>query len=499
MFEQFYRFFVYLFPIKVYMGARYRASTHFKPEITPNERAHRLTAFTNKLANMIHQIIQDHYRNSSDLAFWLGNSSELLHFLKQDRHLSAYTFDAQDILAEGVQLAFRNLVMCQQMELQNALPSFLEDRDDVDDESVTVCTVKTLSVLSNAMTLLRRCRVNAALTIQLFSQLFHYINMWLFNEVVGVTGSHTNYCTWQWGLRLKKRLAQIEIWAEKQGLELAADCHLSRIVQAAHLLQAPKNNPEDISSITSTCFKLNSLQLRAIFDQYQPAMNEMPIPRELIESVIKVTESTSDELARNDGREIRLEEEPDLQLPFLLPEDGYSCEVVTGVPSGLQEFIHPLIQAGLCHLTIQPTSSGYWTIYMNQSNENAANSKMGPPMTLPPQHPISGQQAGTNESHVAQQPFSGDRPPSEHSTEPATPTMPAAPMSVGSMLPAGPPLSGRLSAVPLSGEPEIHVIKLQKSNNGMGLSIVAARGVNQDRLGIYIKSVVKGGAADQVS
>ena len=30
---------------------------------------------------------------------------------------------------------------------------------------------------------------------------------------------------------------RIEIWAEKQGLELAADCHLARIMQTAHLLQ----------------------------------------------------------------------------------------------------------------------------------------------------------------------------------------------------------------------------------------------------------------------
>ena len=34
------------------------------------------------------------------------------------------------------------------------------------------------------MGLLRKCRVNAALTIQLFSQLFHFVNMWTFNLVV---------------------------------------------------------------------------------------------------------------------------------------------------------------------------------------------------------------------------------------------------------------------------------------------------------------------------
>lgn len=44
--------------------------------------------------------------------------------------------------------------------------------------------------------------------------------------------------------------------------------------------------------------------------------------------------------------------------------------------------------------------------------------------------------------------------------------------------------------------PEVQTIKLHKNANGMGLSIVAAKGAGQERLGIYIKSVVPGGAAD---
>ena len=47
--------------------------------------------------------------------------------------------------------------------------------------------------------------------------------------------------------------------------------------------------------------------------------------------------------------------------------------------------------------------------------------------------------------------------------------------------------------------PEIQVIMLQKSSNGMGLSIVATKGVGCDKTGIYIKTVVKGGAAEMVS
>ena len=62
--------------------------------------------------------------------------------------------------------------------------------------------------------------------------------------------------------------------------------------------------------------------------------------------MVAVAENTADELARSDGREVRLEEDPDLQLPFLLPEDGYSCDVVRNIPSGLQEFLDPLCQRG---------------------------------------------------------------------------------------------------------------------------------------------------------
>lgn len=86
-----------------------------------------------------------------------------------------------------------------------------------------------LQILNMAMTLLRRCRVNAALTIQLFSQLFHYINMWLFNYVV--LQPKLQLCSRDWGTRFHRRLMHILAWAEQQGLELAADCHFTKVVQ----------------------------------------------------------------------------------------------------------------------------------------------------------------------------------------------------------------------------------------------------------------------------
>lgn len=70
--------------------------------------------------------------------------------------------------------------------------------------------LQVLGVLASAMALLRRCRVNAALTIQLFSQLFHFVNVWAFNRIVA---PNSQYCSRAWGLRLKARLAQVlSIW-----------------------------------------------------------------------------------------------------------------------------------------------------------------------------------------------------------------------------------------------------------------------------------------------
>nr|CAD7425833.1 unnamed protein product [Timema monikensis] len=42
----------------LYLVARYRASTHYRPELTPTERAHRLTVLLARVAAIIHTIIQ---------------------------------------------------------------------------------------------------------------------------------------------------------------------------------------------------------------------------------------------------------------------------------------------------------------------------------------------------------------------------------------------------------------------------------------------------------
>lgn len=158
---------------------RYRASTHYRPDLQPTERAHKLTIFLHNVANIIYSIVQEQYQDPKILSFWMANSSEFLHFLKSDRHISAFSVQAQEILTETVQNAFRNLVNCFRAELSQTLTQFLTEHIDHDSAAGLV-----LTVLGSVMALLRRCRVNAALTIQLFSQLFHYINCICFNKVI---------------------------------------------------------------------------------------------------------------------------------------------------------------------------------------------------------------------------------------------------------------------------------------------------------------------------
>ena len=74
----------------------------------------------------------------------MANASELLHFLKQDRHICGYSLHGQDILAEAVQVAFRSLVQCMQEELSSAMPLFLEDRDDKDEEEGSTANVRII-------------------------------------------------------------------------------------------------------------------------------------------------------------------------------------------------------------------------------------------------------------------------------------------------------------------------------------------------------------------
>ena len=411
-------------------------------------RYHYNVEFRTPLVKRITTHLQHHIDDSHDepgfLAFWMANSSELLNFMRQDKHLSRTTEENQEELAQTVQLAFKYLVHALEDNLLHRMQAFLSTAEDDlpgdENEDLPMPTDNNptmydiIEMLNSAMSLLRRCRVNAALTIQLFSQLFHFINMYLFNTVV----RDPEFCCRRWGSRIRLRLSRVEAWAEKQGLELAAECHLARVTQAMNLLKGPKYSMADVAEIRSTCFKLNSMQLHSLLSNYQLEQGEKFIPTQLINQVIMSAHEHADQLTREDGREVALEEDPDLQLPFLLPEDGYTSDVLRGVPGGLHDFIEPLQANGLCQFRASPEASGNWTVYFI------------------PVYAASESDQGSDQM-MEQRSANGS-------------------------------ISSYQNLAPIQ-------LLLKKKNGGLGLSIVAARGSGQAEFGIYIKSVVPDGAA----
>lgn len=100
-----------------------------RPELVPEERAVRLTEMLNHLSEKIYGTVQLHQHDATRLAFWMANASELLHFLKSDRHITSFSLQAQDILAETVHLAFKQLVLCLQNDLKATMPQMLQARE----------------------------------------------------------------------------------------------------------------------------------------------------------------------------------------------------------------------------------------------------------------------------------------------------------------------------------------------------------------------------------
>lgn len=415
----------------LYMVSRYRASTLFHPELHAPERAKLFEPFTRKIAGMIRSAIEFHKSRPAHLAFWLANTSDLNHFYKQDKHLSHFTIDAQKILYDSITSSFQYLLHCKQEELDRVLLTFFSEADDSGyDASLGRHIPKTgadapvgpiLDVLEDTMATLRKNRVNAALTIQIFSHLFHHISRWLFDRLIGVYDRHPSvdgwqanfaaYCNQHWGLRFSNRLAMIRGWAEKQGLEQAADFHLARVFQVTVFLswQYPQRiTPQDVREVCDKCDRLNPVQLRALLQRYQPEQQN------LINIIRNIVFSMDYSYVAS---EYPLEEDFELKMPFLIPDDGYSSEMIRFLPKNLIDFVEKLSSEiinnqPLCIFTVQPTSSGFWNVYFKNSQPDT---------------------------------------------------------------------------------PEIIMIQLRKVNDSMGLSIIGAKG--SGRLGIYIKNVVKNGAA----
>jgi hypothetical protein len=110
--------------------------------------------------------------------------SEFLHIIKRDNELSSLIGpNLQSQLMETVERFFELHVEVCKVELQNCMPAFLDLTNSGGDDARNI-----VHLLNELVLAYRRSRLNPALIIQSFSQLFHFINMYAFNWLIGPAG-----------------------------------------------------------------------------------------------------------------------------------------------------------------------------------------------------------------------------------------------------------------------------------------------------------------------
>jgi hypothetical protein len=158
--------------------------------------------------------------------------------------------------------------------------------------------------------------VNAALTIQLSSHLFHFINMYMFNWCVnarmcvtvdyGGTGSyrsramrtyaecgqsvccHDSHTCTRGRLRpdSNRQLKCILKAFNRHSLcSLQVTCHQSYYPL---IYTSTEKSMSDLPSLVARCYRLNSIQVRNLLERYQSEPGEPAVQRQFIESMADV-------------------------------------------------------------------------------------------------------------------------------------------------------------------------------------------------------------------
>ena len=156
----------------LYMVLRYRVSPiTYRPGISYDERRRFIITFLDKTVERCFHLIHMNSSNKGLLAFWLANCSEFLHMITGDKEIATMIGEGPIAkLKTTVEKCYDLLVETTRVGLQQPMSTFL--KVDLDDETAAEGVVRQLDDL---VQIIRKCHLNAALTIQLFSQLFYFI------------------------------------------------------------------------------------------------------------------------------------------------------------------------------------------------------------------------------------------------------------------------------------------------------------------------------------
>ena len=102
-----------------------------------------------------------------------------------------------------------------------------------------------------------------------------------------------NFLSWKRGIQVQYNLTRLIEWCKTNSVTEGI-LHLERLMQAAKLLQLPKNSAKDIETMFDVCFLLNPSQVKRLLSGYTISGYENPISAQVLQSVARRSVGTGE-------------------------------------------------------------------------------------------------------------------------------------------------------------------------------------------------------------
>lgn len=276
------------------------------------------------VTDRIHEVVEKHQWDMTMLAFWLSNSTLLLHYLRKDAGLVQVTTKLQLELADEINEIFILIIRDAERRINKILDPAMLDHETIpgldeiefqDEWKIFKSKPKTkdeapdrrfrppspgqrarisprniTSLLSSTLFVLDLYDVHSVITAQILAQLLYWIGAELFNRVILVKKYHSRTKAMQ----IRMNVSVLEDWARANNRQPehyengstmstgentieAARRHLSPIIQLLQWLQCFSSLGADHEALVGTLMQLQRLtptQLIHIVKSYRSEVGE---------------------------------------------------------------------------------------------------------------------------------------------------------------------------------------------------------------------------------
>ena len=301
----------------LFLSARY-AHYHSGPEL--------LTKLLDSATNKINDVVEHHQWDMTMLAFWISNTTLLLHYLKKDPGLLEATVEFQLHLAELINEIFILIIRDAERRMNKVLEEAILDHETIPGledvhfqnewklfrsksraklpeeppekrfrppsprRRAKVSPRTVTSLLSSTLFVLDLYDVHSVITTQIIAQLFYWLGAELFNRIM----STKRYLARTKAMQIRMNVSTLEEWARAtnrqpehyengsttctgESTAEAARKHLAPVIQLLQWLQCFSSLGDDFGSLVSTLLQLQQLtpaQLLQAAKSYRPEVGE---------------------------------------------------------------------------------------------------------------------------------------------------------------------------------------------------------------------------------